>query len=297
MNDEIERRILVWWAAVVVVAGLSVVTAARGLPAQGLGGAPGPDGTPVVVPFDPAKWALEWADEFADGPAPDAKTWSYEVGYVRNKEEQFYTNDRRENARIENGKLVIEARRDGFEGRHTTSASLHTLGKRSLLFGRIEVRARIPTGRGAWPAVWTLGENRREVGWPRCGEIDIMENVGFAPGIIHANIHTGTYNHTRGTGKGNRIDAGRPWDAFHTYAVEWWPDRLEFFFDDTRYFVFRKEAADDGVWPFDKPQYLILNLAIGGAWGGQKGVDDTIFPVRYEIEYVRYFRATPVAVK
>ena len=285
-------RMRLAWAAILLCAGIQVATAACSLSAQDLAGNSGADSAPVTVPFDPARWALEWADEFTGGPAPDLRTWSYEAGYVRNKEEQFYTTDRRENARVENGRLVIEARRDGFEGHKTTSASLHTSSKRSLLYGRIEVRAKIPTGRGTWPAIWTLGENRREVGWPRCGEIDIMENVGFAPAIIHANIHTGTYNHTRGTGKGNRIDAGRPWDAFHTYAVEWWPDRLEFFLDDTRYFVFRKEAADDGVWPFDKPQYLILNLAIGGAWGGQKGVDDGIFPARYEIEYVRYFKAT-----
>jgi len=244
----------------------------------------------ITVPFDPGKWKLEWADEFENGPAPDPRFWSYEVGYVRNKEEQYYTGNRRENSRIENGRLVIEARRDGFEGHTTTSASLHTLGKRSLLYGRIEVRAKIPTGRGTWPAAWTLGENRQQVGWPRCGEIDIIENVGFAPERVHANVHTAAYNHAIKTGKGASIDVGQPWDAFHTYAVEWWPDRLEFFFDETRYFVYRKEREDDSVWPFDKPQYLILNLAVGGAWGGQEGVDAAIFPARYEIEYVRYFK-------
>ena len=288
------RRIWARRTSIAVLAGAAAATMALGAaPRQDLAGSS--DSTPLTVPFDPARWTLEWADEFEDGTAPDPRSWSYEAGYVRNKEEQFYTTDRRENARIENGRLVIEARRDGFEGHKTTSASLHTWGKRSLQYGRIEVRAQIPTGRGAWPAIWTLGENRRDVGWPRCGEIDIMENVGFAPGVIHANVHTGAYNHTRGTGKGNRIDADRPWEAFHTYAVEWWPDRLEFFFDDTRYFVFRKERDDDSVWPFDKPQYLILNLAIGGAWGGQKGVDDGIFPARYEIEYVRYFKAASAA--
>jgi len=245
------------------------------------------------VPFDRSKWDLVWADEFDKGPAPDEKSWSYETGYVRNKESQFYTENRRENARVEGGKLVIEARKDNFEGKPITSASLHTRGKRPMLYGRIEVRAKIPTGRGTWPAIWTLGENIRQVGWPKCGEIDIMENVGFDPQVIHANIHTGTYNHMIGTGKGNRIDAGKPWEGFHVYAVEWWPDRMEFFMNETRYFVFRKEKDDDGVWPFDKPQYLILNLAIGGAWGGSKGVDESILPLKYEIDYVRYYKAKP----
>jgi len=243
------------------------------------------------VPFDRSKWDLVWADEFDKGPAPDEKNWSYETGYIRNSEAQFYTRDRRENARVESGKLVIEARKDNFDGKPISSASLHTRGKRPMLYGRIEVRAKIPTGRGTWPAIWTLGENIRQVGWPKCGEIDIMENVGFDPQIIHANIHTGTYNHMIGTGKGNRIDAGKPWEKFHVYAVEWWPDRMEFFMDETRYLVFKKEMEDDGVWPFDKPQYLILNLAIGGAWGGSKGVDESILPLKYEIDYVRYYKA------
>jgi beta-glucanase (GH16 family) len=273
------------WALVPATAPL---TASRH-PAQGLASTAS-DASVISAPFDPSRWTLVWSDEFDDGPAPDPRNWSYETGYVRNKEEQFYTADRRENARVEGGRLIIEARRDGFDGHDTTSASLHTWHKRSLLYGRVEVRARVPSGRGTWPAIWTLGENRREVGWPACGEIDIMEHVGFAPGVIHANVHTAAYNHTKGTGKGNRIDAGRPSESFHTYAVEWWPDRLEFFFDDRRYFVFRKERDDDAVWPFDRPQYLILNLAIGGAWGGQKGVDPAIFPARYEIEYVRYYQ-------
>jgi beta-glucanase (GH16 family) len=280
----------VWFLLAAAAALSTTIAASHGPPPQSLPGSS--ETTPVTVPFEPSRWILQWADEFDGGPAPDPRIWSYEVGYVRNKEEQFYTSDRRDNARVENGRLMIEARRDGFEGHPITSASLHTAGKRPLRYGRIEVRAKIPTGRGTWPAIWTLGENRRDVGWPRCGEIDIMENVGFAPGVIHANIHTAAYNHTRGTGRGSHIDAGRPWDAFHVYAVEWWPDRLEFFLDDTRYFVYRKERDDEAVWPFDQPHYLILNLAIGGAWGGQKGVDPGIFPVTYEIDYVRYFTAS-----
>jgi beta-glucanase (GH16 family) len=255
---------------------------------QGLSGTS--DTQPVKIPFDAKKWKLTWADEFDKGNAPDQAAWSYEVGYIRNNEAQYYTKDRRENARIADGKLIIEARQDNWESHKVTSASINTSGKKPMLYGRIEVRAKIPTGRGTWPAIWTLGENVHQVGWPKCGEIDIMENVGFDPNLVHANIHTGAYNHVKQTGKGNRIDGKEPWKDFHVYAIEWWPDRLEFFYDDTRYFVFRKEKDEDGVWPYDKPQYLILNLAIGGAWGGQKGIDDSIFPQKFEIDYVRYYK-------
>jgi len=258
-------------------------------PQDGLAGTS--DTKPTVVRFDPKRWRLEWADEFDKGPRPNPAIWSYEEGYIRNGEAQYYTVDRRENARVENGRLVIEARLDNWNGHKITSASLHTSGKKPILYGRIEVKAKIPTGRGTWPAIWMLGENIRKVGWPKCGEIDILENVGFDPNTIHANIHTEAYNHMKGNGKGNRIQANRPWERFHVYAVEWYPDRLEFFFDETRYFVYRNEGTGDAAWPYDKPHYLILNLAIGGSWGGAQGIDETLFPHRYEIEYVRVYKA------
>lgn len=256
---------------------------------QGLSGTS--DTVVVKKAFDASKWKLEWSDEFNRGPAPDSRNWTYEKGYIRNGEAQYYTVDRRENARIEDGKLVIEARKDNWNGNKITSASLTTSGKHEFLYGRIEARAKVPTGRGTWPAIWTLGTNIGKVGWPRCGEIDILENVGFDPKRVHANIHVHDYNHTKGTGKGNNIDGGEPWTKFNVYAVEWYPDRMEFFFNDTRYFVFRKEAgAGEDKWPFDKPQYLIMNLAIGGGWGGQKGIDESLFPHRYEIDYVRFYK-------
>ncbi|HEY0868013.1 MAG TPA: glycoside hydrolase family 16 protein, partial [Fimbriimonas sp.] len=227
----------------------------------------------------------------AQNLAPDPRFWEHEVGYLRNKEAQYYTRDRRENARIENGRLVIEARKDNWEDKPITSASITTRGKKEFLYGRIEARAKVPTGRGTWPAVWTLGTNIREVGWPKCGEIDILENVGFDPSRVHANVHVDAYNHMKGTGKGASTIADKPWKDFHTYAVEWYPDRMEFFFDSLRYFVYRKERDGDDVWPFDKPQYLILNLAIGGAWGGQQGIDESLFPHRFEIDYVRYYKS------
>ena len=256
-------------------------------------------------------WKLVWSDEFDKPGLPDPAKWGYEVGFIRNNEAQYYTRERKENARVEDGYLVIEARKEktkneayrpeGGEGRRRgrgsefaeyTSASLLTKGKAEWTYGRIEVRAKLPSGRGTWPAIWTLGTNINQVGWPTCGEIDIMEFVGYEPGVVHANIHTGDYNHVKGTGKGNKISVPDASEQFHVYVVEWYPDRLDFFLDDKKYFTFRKESDRVGVWPFNQPQYLILNLAIGGAWGGQKGIDDTIFPQRYLIDYVRVYQPT-----
>lgn len=260
----------------------------------------------MSVPAWAAEWELVWADDFNEPGLPDPNKWDYETGFIRNNELQYYTRGRLENARVENGMLIIEARKEPWknaaydpaatrgsrsqEFADYTSASLHTRGKASWTYGRIEVRAKLPSGRGTWPAIWTLGTNIREVGWPACGEIDIMEFVGFNPGVIHGNVHTSRYNHTRGTGKGDKIAIADASEAFHVYAVEWFADRIDFFVNDKKYFTFENEGTGDDVWPYDKDQYLILNLAIGGSWGGQKGIDDSIFPQRYYIDYVRVYQ-------
>jgi beta-glucanase (GH16 family) len=229
-----------------------------------------------------------WQEEFDRDGLPDSSRWDYEVGFVRNKERQFYTRSRAENARVENGTLIIEARREQYQDAQYTSASLTSLA--NWTYGRVEVRAKLPKGRGTWPAIWTLGTNIREVGWPACGEIDIMEHVGFDPGRVHANIHTTAYNHVKRTNKGNSIVVSRPDDEFHLYSIAWTATGIDAFVDGERYFTFAKEPDGTAVWPFDKPQYLILNLAIGGSWGGQKGIDDAAFPARFEIDYVRVYR-------
>lgn len=263
----------------------------------------------IVVSVAPAQaedWKLVWADEFDKPGLPDTARWDYEEGYIRNNERQYYTRERQENARVEDGMLIIEAakerykiplgssgkgkRNQGREYADYTSASLTTLGKASWTFGRIEVRAKLPTGRGMWPAIWTLGTNIREVGWPACGEIDIMENVGFDPDTIHANIHTKRYNHAIHTNKGSKIQVAKPYQDFHVYAIEWRPQRLDFFVDQAKYFTFENEGKGADAWPYDKPQYLILNIAVGGAWGGQKGIDDSIFPQRMCVDYVRVYQ-------
>jgi len=236
------------------------------------------------------KWELVWADEFNNEGLADQSKWDYEVGFIRNRERQYYTKARIENARAEDGTLIIESRKEKYEDGEYTSASLHTWHKAEWLYGRIEVRAKLPTGKGMWPAIWMLGTNRDTVGWPACGEIDIMENVGFDPDTICANIHTKAYNHVQGTGKGSKIKAEKPYEQYHVYAIEWYEDRIDFFLDDQKYFTFKNEGKGNDVWPYDKPHYLILNAAIGGSWGGQKGIDDAIFPQRYFIDYVRFFK-------
>jgi beta-glucanase (GH16 family) len=239
-----------------------------------------------MAPASPG--TLVWSDEFDGKGLPDASRWDQEVGLVRNQELQYYTRRRAENARIEDGLLVIEARKEPYEGAAYTSASLTS--RANWTYGRFEVRAKLPRGRGTWPAIWTLGTNIGEVGWPACGEIDIMEHVGFDPGRIHANVHTRAYNHVQGTNKGNSIVIPRVDEDFHVYEAVWTPERITMSVDGRQYFAFEKERGGTDVWPFDAPQYLILNLAIGGGWGGQKGVDDSVFPARYLIDYVRVYK-------
>jgi beta-glucanase (GH16 family) len=254
------------------------------------------------------EWKLIWADEFDREGPPDPAKWSYEEGFVRNRELQYYTKGRAENARVENGHLVIEARRERFpnaryqadaperrwpqrrEFADYTSASLTTRGRAAWTRGRIEARAKMPSGRGTWPAIWTLGTNTSQVGWPAGGEIDILEYVGHEPGVVHANVHTRGYNHARGNGRGARLKVSDAETAFHVYALEWTAQKLEFFVDDRKFFTLENDGKGVDSWPFDAPQYLILNLAIGGAWGGQKGVDDSIFPQRFVVDYVRVYQ-------
>jgi len=237
-----------------------------------------------------AQWELVWEDNFDVEGLPNPEIWGYEEGFVRNKEAQYYTKARLENARIDSGNLVIEALKDKWEGNEITSASINTYGNKSILYGRVEVRAKLPTGVGTWPAIWMLGENRNQIGWPACGEIDIMENVGYDPDTIHANIHTKAYNHSIGTNKGNRIGIQKPYDNYNIYAVNWFEGRMDFFVNDSLYFSFKNEGTGNDVWPFDKPHYLLINLAIGGAWGGQKGIDDTIFPQKFYVDYVKVYK-------
>ena len=235
-----------------------------------------------------------WADEFDYSGLPDPKRWGYDVGGGGwgNNELQYYTKDRLENARVENGNLVIEARKEEYLGRNYTSARLVTKGKGDWTYGRIEVRAKLPRGRGTWPAAWTLASQTSygTAFWPDNGEIDIMEHVGFDPGRVHANIHTKAFNHAIKTNKGANTLVPDAMDAFHTYRVDWTPTDMTFFVDDKSYFKFGNTGNGWQEWPYDKPQHLLLNIAVGGNWGGQQGVDDAIFPQKMLVDYVRVYK-------
>lgn len=244
------------------------------------------------TPRNMKKSQLLWRDEFDKPGLPDPNIWGYEVGGHGwgNQESQFYTENRLENARVENGVLIIEARKENWQQSKYTSARLVTSGKKSIRYGRVEVRAKLPSGVGSWPAIWMLGDNRRTAGWPTCGEIDIMEHVGFDQDRVHGSVHTKAYHHSIGTQKtANRMLKGVS-DAFHVYALKWTPDTIELFMDGQHYFTFKKESAEVEKWPFDQGMYLLLNVAVGGFWGGQKGIDDNIFPLRMEVDYVRVYK-------
>ncbi len=235
---------------------------------------------------------LVWSDEFNGAGLPDSLRWTFEKGYLRNKELQYYTGRRHENAFQKNGVLHISARNDSLKAGDkiypVTSASLTS--KADWTYGRIEVRAKIPSALGTWPAIWTLGKNRSQAGWPLCGEIDILEHVGYMPDTLHFNVHTKKYNHVKGTHKGIKIHLKSPEKDFHIYAVEWYKDRIEWYLDHRKVFSFANEGTGVEAWPFDQPQYVILNLAFGGAWGGQKGVDFRSLPQTLLIDYVRVYQ-------
>ena len=251
------------------------------------------------------EWKLIWADEFDYNGLPDSTKWDYEVGFVRNFEMQYYTKKRAENARVENGSLIIEGRKEKYkntrykegsknwqenrEYAQYTSASVITLNKMEFKYGRIEVRAKLPHVKGIWPAIWALGRNMSQVGWPLCGEIDIMEFVGHDPDRVYATVHYGTGNEGKHKSKGSKIETKAPYDNFHIYALEWDRDKMDFFFDDKKYFTFNvDEAGTAAAEEFRKPFYLLINLALGGTWGRE--IDDSIFPVQYIIDYVRIYK-------
>lgn len=253
---------------------------------------PVPDYSTVATTYEFATTPV-WQDEFEKDGLPDASKWSYDVGGNGwgNNELQYYTKENPKNARIENGKLVIVAIKENFEKNNYTSARLVTKKKGDWLYGKFVIRAKLPQGIGTWAAIWMLAsdQNYGTAYWPDNGEIDIMEHVGFDPNRIHANIHTKAYNHSIGTNKGFNILVPTSLSDFHDYILEWTPSEVKLSVDDKPYFTFQKEGNDWQKWPFDKPFHLLLNIAIGGSWGGQKGIDNSIFPQRMEVDYVRVY--------
>ena len=234
---------------------------------------------------------LIWQDEFNYNGLPNKEKWSYDVGGHGwgNGEKQYYTENRLENARVEDGVLYITARKEEYEKNDYTSARLVTKNKGDWLYKRIEVRAKLPRGRGTWPAIWMLPTEWNYGAWPSSGEIDIMEHVGFNQGVIHGTVHTKSYNHKIGTQRGKSIKLEDVSNSFHTYSIEWYPHKIMFFVDDIHYYTFNNEMMGWREWPFDTPFHLILNIAVGGGWGGQKGIDDSIWPQTMEVDYVRVY--------
>ncbi len=243
--------------------------------------------TPTAIPV-PDGWELVWHDEF-DGDVIDRSNWTFDIGAGGwgNGEAQYYT-DRPENAYIEDGMLVIEARQERFEDSYYTSARLKSEGLQEFQYGRLEARLRVPAGRGLWPAFWMLGSNFRTVGWPDSGEIDIMEYIGREPDLIFGTIHGPGYSGALGLSKWNRQDFNIA-DDFHTYAIEWDENQITWFFDDEAYSTYTREDVGDRDWPFDQPFFFILNLALGGQLPGPIGLD-TEFPARYLVDYVRVYQ-------
>lgn len=242
----------------------------------------------------PGGYELVFSDEF-DGPDIDPNNWNFLVlsaGSV-NHELQRYTDTG--NAWVDKGCLVIEARPDPDSPGEYTSARLDTQIMQKWLYGRIEVRAKLPAGKGLWPAIWLLpnGEGIHDSSWPGMGEIDIMENVGFEGDTIHASLHSRLFNHTWKDPARMRTSTtlvkGIASD-FHVYGMEWTKEGIDFFVDDKVYYSPRDDGKGWESWPFDRPFYMILNLAVGGDWGGTEGVDPAAFPARMLVDYVRVYQ-------
>lgn len=237
---------------------------------------------------------LVWSDEFNYAGLPDAAKWSYDTagneGGWGNNELQFYTQARLKNAEVKGGYLYITARKEEYKGFHYTSARLVTRQKGDWLYGRVEVKAKLPDGRGMWPAIWMLPTDWVYGGWPASGEIDIMENVGYDPFVIVASAHTDSYNHVEGTQKNAKITITDCYTNFRVYALEWEPSEYRVYVDDVLYFTFKNEGTGYKEWPFDKRFHLLLNVAVGGNWGGAQGIDETIFPRTMMVDYVRVYR-------
>jgi beta-glucanase (GH16 family) len=239
------------------------------------------------------KYTLVWADEFDYIGKPDSTKWGYDLGSLHNgwgnNELQHYTASD-SNARIENGMLIIEAHKVR-DDRNYTSARIKSKDKGDWKYGKIEVRAKLPKGKGTWPAIWMLPTDWKYGGWPASGEIDIMEHVGYDPGVIHGTIHTDLYNHTKQTQNEGSITVPQCQDEFVVYAIDWTENKIDFLVDDKIYHTITRNPKDDYKgWPFDQPFHLLLNIAVGGNWGGKMGVDESIWPQQMVIDYVRVYQ-------
>lgn len=243
------------------------------------------------------KGKLIWSDEFEEEGAPNPENWTYDLGHGHNgwgnREIQEYT-DKAENVRVENGRLIIDVIKD--KSGQWTSGRVKSQGLQQFQYGRIEFRAKLPAGVGTWSALWLLGENFVEKGWPACGEIDVMEHVGRDHGTIHSVLHT-SYSHGDSHTKGiTKVEDCTT--TFHVYSVDWTPEAITFSVDDVPHYVYSPEVKNEKNWPFDAPFFLIMNIAMGGTFGshpdhesdGKKnGIDPNLTHSRMEVDYVRVY--------
>jgi beta-glucanase (GH16 family) len=249
-------------------------------------------GSTSTQPSTPVNWTFEstpvWTDEFNVNGAPDPSKWTFETGGNGwgNNELEYYTNGN--NAVIDNGVLKIIAKKESVGGRNYTSSRMITKNKGDWTYGRFEIKAKIPKGIGTWPAIWLLATDNVYGTWPNSGEIDIMEHVGFDLNKIHFTVHNKTYNGGNGKGASQVIPTAT--DSFHIYRCDWTPAGIRGFIDGQQYFEYSNTYYTFDSWPYDQKFFMILNIAVGGNWGGQQGVDDTSFPATMEIDYIKVYK-------
>ena len=242
-----------------------------------------------VSPEDYPGMSLVWQDEF-DGNSLNTKFWSFDIGTGvdgwGNHELQYY---REENVEVQNGYLTITAKKEAYSGKQYTSSRIKTEGKKSFLYGRIDMRAKLPKGQGIWPAFWALGANHNTVGWPLCGEIDFMEMVGGGPGkdnTVHGTVHYEHGGHQY-VGGSHTLTSGDFYDKFHVFSIVWTANKLTWYVDNEEYYSF--DTTDEHKDEFRRPYFILLNMAVGGIWPGSPDVN-TVFPQKYIIDYVRVFQ-------
>ncbi len=258
--------------------------------ALALAGCAGPGASTSATP---AGWTLAWSDEF-DGAAIDRGKWTFETGGHGwgNAELQHYT-DRPENARVESGHLVIEARKETYGGNEYTSARLKTAGLMEQMHGRFEARIKVAQGQGIWPAFWMLGADIKQIGWPRAGEIDIMENIGKEPNIVHGTVHGPGYSGDKAFGGPSQLEQRNYADDFHVFAVEWEAGEIRWYRDGVHFHTARPDLVK-GEWVFERPFFVLLNLAVGGYWPGNPDAG-TVLPQRMLVDWVRVYRKNGAA--
>jgi beta-glucanase (GH16 family) len=253
----------------------------------------------------PADWDLTWSDEFdsPNGSGVDRSKWVPEVGGNGwgNNELEYYRDDVA-NAFVQDGSLVIKAIKERYTGtdgvtRDYTSARLITRGKLDQRYGRFEARIKVPYGQGIWPAFWMLGSDISTAGWPTCGEIDILENIGREPTIVHGTIHGPGYSGANGIGAPYSLPGNARFaDDYHVFAIEWEPKAIRWYVDDALFQTLTPASLHQGAkWVFDHPHFLLLNLAVGGNWPGNPD-GTTVFPQTMQVDYVRVYKRRPPVI-